>query len=76
MWWLTQKIRKMEEENRATTIRVLSNTAYRFNFLKFIDKFRNQDAFLNFLLDLYEDYKQKLRKKKQRREKRRVIKKE
>ncbi|MBU2616892.1 MAG: hypothetical protein KKB79_02825 [Nanoarchaeota archaeon] len=51
------------EENKATTIRVFNDTAYRFNLLKFTNKFRNQDIFLNLLLDLYEKSKQKLGKK-------------
>ena len=50
------------EEDEPTTIRVLSSTAYRFNFVKFTDKIKNQDTFLNILLDLYE--KRKRRKAK------------
>ena len=53
----------MEEENIQTTIRVLSNTSYRFNFLKMKDKFKNQDEFLNKLLDIYNDIKKKKIKK-------------
>ena len=45
------------EEITQTTIRVLSNSSYRFNFIKFKDKFKNQDEFLNALLDLYEKMK-------------------
>ena len=47
------------EEIIQTTIRVLSNTSYRFNFIKIRDKFKNQDEFLNELLDIYEENKKK-----------------
>jgi len=48
----------MEEEIIQTTIRVLSNTSYRFNFIKLKDKFKNQNEFLNKLLDIYEEIKE------------------
>ena len=50
----------MEEEIIQTTIRVLSNTSYRFNFIKLRDKFKNQNEFLNKLLDIYEEIKIKI----------------
>jgi len=53
----------MEETIIQTTIRVLSNTSYRFNFTKMKNKFKNQDTFLNTLLDLYE---KEMRKKNKR----------
>lgn len=52
-----------EEENIQTTIRILSNTSYKFNFLKMKDKFKNQDEFLNKLLDIYNEIKTKKIKK-------------
>jgi hypothetical protein len=62
----------MEQEKeiiRQTTIRVFSDTSYRFNFIKMRDKFKNQDSFLKFLLDIYEKIKLKKLKGRQRKAK-------
>ena len=49
--------------DKKTTIMILSNSAYRFNFIKMKNKIKNQDIFLNILLDLYEKEKRKKKKR-------------
>ena len=52
-----EELLKKSKTNYNTTIRVSNNTAYRFNLLKITDRFINQDIFLKYLLDLFENQK-------------------